>query len=142
MGYCSICKRDHEGTACHNDDKPIYNEAMDVIAELKKKLAEKEAELAAAKEENDGWELSFHLFDDAIRRGTYIYLKAHPGMKNELPSHDKLIPWLLEELAATREALTKISKMTAVEADDVKHYQSYLFTEAREIASKALKEAE
>jgi hypothetical protein len=49
MGYCSICKRDHEGTACHNDDKPIYNEAMDVIAELKKKLAEKEAELAAAR---------------------------------------------------------------------------------------------
>jgi hypothetical protein len=46
MGYCSICKRDHEGTACHNDDKPIYNEAMDVIAKLKKKIATKDVEIA------------------------------------------------------------------------------------------------
>ena len=40
--YCKQCgKKDHGTAGCYtNDDKPIYSDAMDVIAELKKKLAD------------------------------------------------------------------------------------------------------
>jgi hypothetical protein len=53
MSYCNICGQNHEGTACpmHYDrDVSIYDEGMNVIANLKSQLAVKEAELSQARE--------------------------------------------------------------------------------------------
>jgi hypothetical protein len=49
-------------------------------------------------EKNAEWELSFQLFDDAIRRGDAMHRKDHPESKLSLPSTDKLVLWLLERL--------------------------------------------
>ena len=40
--HCTVCKQTHDGTGCPTD-RPIYDEAMDVIAK-------KDAEIAALKE--------------------------------------------------------------------------------------------
>jgi len=59
-----------------------------------------EAELEKMKAENAEWELSFQLFDNAICRGDNLYRDAHPESKLILPSTDKLVLWLIEDLAA------------------------------------------
>jgi hypothetical protein len=36
MTHCSVCKQNHDGTGCPmDDDRPVYNQAMDVIEKLK-----------------------------------------------------------------------------------------------------------
>lgn len=57
--------------------------------------------------DNDEWDLSFKLFHNAIQRGTNMWREAHPESKirHEIPSTDKLIMWLLEELEKGRKAI-------------------------------------
>lgn len=56
------------------------------------------AEIDRLTAENKEWELSFSLFDDAIRRGDAMYRKDHPESKLSLPGTDKLVLRLLERL--------------------------------------------
>jgi hypothetical protein len=51
------------------------------------------------------WDLSFKLFDDAMRRGTNMFREKHPEYieKMMVPSADKLALWLLERIKELEE---------------------------------------
>jgi hypothetical protein len=93
----------------------VGNRDSEVIADLR-------AQLAELKEKNEEWEQTFDLTYKADVRGIEMFRKAHPEYAEQLkmPSTDKLICWLLEQLAAKEAELDLYRKAVGPvkEADD------------------------
>lgn len=87
------------------------NDALIAMEDLDKALAAKETELSAEREKVREWELDFRLYHNAIRRGTAMYREAHPGTELMLPSTDKLVCWLIEQLAALQARLAPVEEV-------------------------------
>lgn len=84
------------------DECPLCNEPEEVRAnQLTKQNAALRAEVAELRAKNEEWEQSFELFHKAIIRGDAMFQEKHPEYKKQLrhPSTDKLVCWLLEQLA-------------------------------------------
>jgi hypothetical protein len=149
MSYCSICGQTHDGTACpmhYDQDMPIYNEAMEVIAELKAQIAAKGAEIDRLKAEIT----DLHHKSVCAYCGFTQTSKRPEDKLNDIAEHmaicdkhpiPKLIAEIMElkaELAATREVLKEIDEYLSINPLNYVGSGSILHTKAR----IALKEAE
>jgi len=87
--------------------EPPTEEMIDqALAKLRADYSALQERCEKLERENAEWEFSFDLFNDAMRRGAEMFREAHPEyIKNLMvPSYDRLIMWLMEELSRTRTA--------------------------------------
>jgi len=80
----------------------LINHLHEAVSDKDQTIADLRAQLAELKEKNEEWEQTFDLTYKADVRGIEMFRKAHPEYAEQLkmPSTDKLICWLLEQLAA------------------------------------------